>query len=231
MLDWHTAYALFKAAKGHVILSGDPEQLEPVRGGSVFKELLDVLEVVEFDKVYRFTSGSPNISVIKRKNISELVSTVVALAVSMKRKREDFQVLTPVKGNIIGTHNLNHTLQEHLNYSGLQIDDKFRVGDRVIVTKNCYNKEVTAYNGQVGYITDIDDYNIYVKLNNGITLPFRPDEIELAYALTVHKAQGSQWDKVIFVSPEPMYGDFIDERMRHTGLTRGRSETFVVTML
>jgi len=231
MLDWHTAYALFKAAKGHVILSGDPEQLEPVRGGSVFKELLDVLEVVEFDKVYRFTSGSPNVSVIKRKNISELVSTVVALAVSMKRKREDFQVLTPVKGNIIGTHNLNHTLQEHLNYSGLQIDDKFRVGDRVIVTKNCYNKEVTAYNGQVGYITDIDDYNIYVKLNNGVTLPFRPDEIELAYALTVHKAQGSQWDKVIFVSPEPMYGDFIDERMRHTGLTRGRSETFVVTML
>jgi ATP-dependent exoDNAse (exonuclease V) alpha subunit len=75
---------------------------------------------------------------------------------------------------------------------------------------------------------DTEYNNIYVKLQNGVTLPFFENEIELAYCLTVHKSQGSQYDKVIFVSPDSVCGDFMDEKMKYTGTTRGKVETFVI---
>jgi exodeoxyribonuclease V alpha subunit len=229
MMDWYVANSLFTAAKGQVILSGDPNQLPPVKGGSVFAELLKILPVVELKKVYRFAGGENKVSIIKKKGIFDILNTTLTLAAFMAKKNDDFQVITPIKYSPVGTENLNIKLQSKLNPHGAVINGgKFRVGDRVIVTKNCYNKEVPAYNGQIGHITETEFNNIYVKLQSGITLPFIEDEIELAYALTVHKSQGSQYAKVIFVSPNSVCGDFIDEKMEYTGTTRGEVETFVI---
>lgn len=229
MMDWYTAHTLYKAAgEGRVILSGDPNQLPPVKGGSVFAELIPILPNVKLEKVHRFVGGAANIQVIQRASVYDLLSATTTLALSLTRKGESFQVLTPVLGTVIGTFNLNRILQGKLNPDGRKATEKYRLGDRVIVTKNCYDKEVPAYNGQVGYIIDAEENGeqLIVKLDNNEVLPFSDDEIELAYSLTVHKAQGSQFDKVIFVAPKSQCGEFLDEKMMYTGNTRGRIATY-----
>lgn len=230
MLDWHATHALFKAAKGRVILSGDKNQLPPVKGGSVFAELLEVLPAVTLEKVHRFIGGQNNVFYYKRENNRQLIGSVINLSKRLQENGMDFQVITPVKGDMVGTFKLNDILQKYLNPEGRKVFGKFRVGDRVIVTKNCYRKEVPAFNGQVGHIVDRDrerNQSIYVRLSNGHTLPFYENEIDLAYCLTVHKAQGSQFDQVIFIAPEGKYEEFMDEKMVYTGTTRGIEKTYV----
>ncbi|MBV6504819.1 MAG: ATP-dependent RecD-like DNA helicase [Syntrophorhabdaceae bacterium] len=234
MLDWYTAFALFRAASAgggcKVILCGDPRQLPPVKGGSVFSELLAVLPVIELGKVYRFVGGIKNVAVYTMKSHKSLINSLINLCLKLQKAGVDYQVITPVKNNIIGTYRLNEILQKQLNPTGKKINDVYRIGDRVIVTKNCYNKEVEVFNGQVGTVVDIENGKIiYVRLhNNDITLPFDEKEIELAYCLTVHKAQGSQYKRVIFVSPETEYAEFIDDKMMYTGTTRGIEKTYVL---
>ncbi len=230
MLDWHITFALFRAAKGRVILAGDANQLPPVKGGSVFAELLAVLPVVTLEKVHRFIGGENNVVCYKRETDRQLIGSVISLSRKLKEAGEDFQVITPVKGDMIGTFRLNNILQKYLNPNGSLTIGQFRIGDRVIVTKNCYRKEVPAFNGQVGHIVEKDDErprSVYVELQNGHTLPFYENEIDLAYCLTVHKAQGSQFNRVIFVSPESKYEEFIDDNMVYTGTTRGIKKTYV----
>lgn len=230
MMDWYTAHTLYKTiGEGRVILSGDPNQLPPVKGGSVFEELIPLLPNVKLEKVHRFVGGESNIQVIQRKSIYDLLSATTTLALTMARKGENFQVLTPVLGSCIGTFNLNRILQGKLNPNGGQITAKYRMGDRVILTKNCYDKEAPAFNGQVGYIVDAEEAGpLYVKLDSGEVLPFTEAELELAYSLTVHKAQGSQFDKVIFVAPKSECGVFLDEKMMYTGNTRGKIKTYCI---
>lgn len=227
MLDWYTAHALFRAAKGHVILSGDEKQLEPVKGGSVFKELMSVLPTVSLQNQYRF-GKEHEIITIRKTSPQDALSSVLALSVYLSSKGESLQVLSPVKDGLLGTISLNSVLREKLNRSGRKISEKFRTGDRVIVTRNCYDREEPAYNGQIGLIVDADASWIYVRLSNKITLNFRESEIELAYALTVHKAQGSEFENTIVVLPLSTHSSFIDEKLREVALTRARKKCFVI---
>jgi len=233
MLDWYTAYALYRAADHNckVILCGDARQLPPVKGGSVFAELMKLLPVVELDKVHRFKNGENNVMVYKFNSYRTLINSVVKLCIKLNNAQEEYQVITPVKNNIVGTYKLNEILQQQLNPNGKSIDERYRIGDRVIVTKNSYNKEIDVFNGQVGTVVDTNKNNdcIYVRLHcNNTTLPFNKKEIDLAYCLTVHKAQGSQFKRVIFVAPETAYADFIDDKMIYTGTTRGVDKTYVL---
>jgi len=233
MLDWYTTYALYRAARGRVILSGDKNQLPPVKGGSVLTELLDVLPVVTLEKVHRFVGGKVNIVRYRRETMQQLIGSIINLSKRLIENGIDFQVITPVKGDMVGTFKLNDILQKYLNPNGRVVLNNLRIGDRVIVTKNCYRKEIPAYNGQVGTIVSKDEErrgSIYVALDNGNTLPFYGDEIDLAYALTVHKVQGSQFDRVIFVDPQGKYEDFIDEKMTYTAESRGKEKTYVFTI-
>ncbi len=160
----------------------------------------------------------------------------------------DIQVLTPVRKGLIGSINLNKELQAVLNplRAGLvekKYGDKvFRVGDKVMQIRNNYElawKRLSdftegegVFNGDVGFIDSIDvefnemtvvfDEDKYVKYD--VT---NFDELELAYAVTVHKSQGSEFPIVIM--PVSWFPPMLATRnLLYTAVTRGKEAVVLV---
>ncbi len=136
----------------------------------------------------------------------------------------DIQILSPMHKGIIGTENLNRELREILNPEGRPIrGDRFRVGDRVMQVRNNYDKEV--FNGDVGRILsyDLESEEAAVEFD-GRAVPYHVsemDEIVLAYAVTVHKAQGSEYPAVI-VPMSTQHFVLLRRNLLYTAMTRGR---------
>jgi exodeoxyribonuclease V alpha subunit len=145
----------------------------------------------------------------------------------------DLQILSPMHKGSLGTENLNRELREVLNPYGTKIrGDRFRVGDRVMQTRNNYDKEV--YNGDIGRI---ENYNAEEE-EAVIEFDGRPviyhiselDEITLAYAVTIHKSQGSEYPCVIIPMTTQHYV-LLRRNLLYTALTRGRSLVVVIGSL
>jgi exodeoxyribonuclease V alpha subunit len=112
------------------------------------------------------------------------------------------QVLSPMHKGVLGVENLNRHLQEALNPGGLPYRRgavEFRVGDKVMQTRNNY--ELDVFNGDIGYLMDINgnDGSFQVGYDERIVLysPADADDLVVAYATTIHKAQGSEYPAVI----------------------------------
>jgi len=141
----------------------------------------------------------------------------------------DIQVLTPMHKGDVGTQALNVALQERLNPPGphvLELKRKFntfRVGDRVIQLKNNYDKEV--FNGDLGWIVDIDttDHELFIEFDgNHVHLESSElDELGLAYAVSVHKSQGSEYPAVVMPIVTQHFM-LLQRNLLYTGLTRAR---------
>jgi exodeoxyribonuclease V alpha subunit len=145
----------------------------------------------------------------------------------------DLQILSPMHKGSLGTENLNRELREVLNPYGTKIrGDRFRVGDRVMQTRNNYDKEV--YNGDIGRV---ENYNAEEE-EAVIEFDGRPviyhiselDEIILAYAVTIHKSQGSEYPCVIIPMTTQHYV-LLRRNLLYTALTRGRSLVVVIGSL
>ena len=111
-------------------------------------------------------------------------------------KPDQMQVLTPMRKGVIGTENLNQLLQQALNPDSPSIASgamEYRVHDRVMQIRNNYNKDV--YNGDIGYIRSVDpeEQKLTVEFEGKSVLYERRelDELQLSYACTIHKSQGS----------------------------------------
>ena len=138
----------------------------------------------------------------------------------------DVQVLTPMRRNVLGTDNLNVELQKALNPSGDAIvrgGTTFRVGDRVMQLRNNYDKDV--FNGDVGFVkaVGVDDRSLVVDYDGR---PVRYDagdldELVLAYAMTIHKSQGSEYPAVIVLMHTQHYV-MLQRNLLYTAITRGR---------
>ena len=138
----------------------------------------------------------------------------------------DVQVLVPMRKNVLGTDNLNVELQKALNPRGDAIirgGTMFRVGDRVMQLRNNYDKDV--YNGDVGFVKAVnsDDRSMIVNFDG------RPvkydggdlDELVLAYAMTIHKSQGSEYPAVIVIIHTQHYV-MLQRNLLYTAITRGK---------
>jgi exodeoxyribonuclease V alpha subunit len=145
---------------------------------------------------------------------------------------DDIQVLSPMKRGIIGSDNLNIILQQALNPSPtplMRMGRCFHIGDKVMQLRNNYEKEV--YNGDVGRIVELDmtEQTLKAAFDGKVVLyDFAEiDELSLAYAVSIHKYQGSECPCVII----PIHTSHFKMLFRHllyTGLTRGKRRVVFV---
>lgn len=143
---------------------------------------------------------------------------------------EEVQVLSPMHKGTLGTENLNRELRELLNPTGLPVrGDRFRVGDRVMQTRNNYDKEV--FNGDTGRIISYDsDWNEAVVDFDGRSVTYHVsemDEMILAYAVSVHKAQGSEYNATIIPLSTQHY-PLLRRNLLYTAMTRGKKLVIIV---
>ena len=139
---------------------------------------------------------------------------------------EDVQVLVPMRKNLLGTENLNVEIQKALNPEGVALirgGTTFRSGDRVMQLRNNYDKDV--YNGDVGFIKAINtDDRSMVVVFDGRPVKYESgdlDELVLAYAMTIHKSQGSEYPAVIVILHTQHYV-MLQRNLLYTAITRGR---------
>ena len=164
---------------------------------------------------------------LKRQDANTIISVVITLIQKkmpkyVNAKPYDIQVLTPMRKGLLGVERLNVILQQYLNPPDKKKTEKeygdklFREGDKVMQIKNNYqleweiatkfglvvDKGVGVFNGDMGIITEINTYNETLKVEfdekRKVEYPFSLlDELELAYAITIHKAQGSEYPAVV----------------------------------
>ena len=180
----------------------------------------------------RSASGPGQFYFISRQAPQDAMKTVVEVATQRIPRRfrldplRQVQVITPMHKGQVGTITLNQELQKALNPSGtpFQIAGRvFRVGDKVIQTKNNYDKEV--FNGDIGVIDRIDKLAQRVIVDFGDRkVPYTPleiGELQLAYAISVHKSQGSEYDAVVLPLLTQHYM-LLQRNLIYTAVTRAR---------
>jgi exodeoxyribonuclease V alpha subunit len=145
---------------------------------------------------------------------------------------EDVQVLSPMHRGIIGAQRLNSVLQETLNPEKVSIERGgrlFRLHDKVMQIRNNYDKDV--FNGELGRIRHIDMENQEVQVEiDGRTVAYdfsELDELVLAYAVSVHKAQGSEYPAVVFPLLTQHYL-MLQRNLLYTAVTRARKLVVIV---
>lgn len=138
----------------------------------------------------------------------------------------DLQVITPMHRGAVGAQTLNHELQQRLNGRAPRFTFGARVyrrGDKVMQLKNNYYKEV--FNGDIGQVTgfNADTGQLLVEFEGRVVSyePGEGEEVTLAYAVTVHKAQGSEFPGVLLVLTTHHYL-LLQRNLLYTALTRGR---------
>ncbi len=138
----------------------------------------------------------------------------------------DIQVLTPMQRGVIGAENLNRTIQSSVNPDGDGIRRGgyiFRANDKVMQIRNNYDKEV--FNGDIGTVVSVDiEYQTLRVSYDGRSVEYERsdlDELVLAYAVTIHKSQGSEYPIVIMPVMMSHYV-MLQRNLIYTGVTRAR---------
>jgi exodeoxyribonuclease V alpha subunit len=145
---------------------------------------------------------------------------------------DDIQVLTPMHKGVVGAGNLNTELQKSLNPFQQEItrgNRNFRINDKVMQIRNNYDKDV--FNGDIGRINGLrpDDDEITVMFD-GREVPYafyELDELVLAYAVSIHKSQGSEYPAVV-VPVLTQHYILLQRNLIYTAVTRGRNLVIMV---
>ena len=144
----------------------------------------------------------------------------------------DIQVLTPMHRGPVGTLNLNRVLQGALNPTSEQVEvmgSRFKVGDKVMHLRNNYRKEV--FNGDIGIMDSIDLEKERTEVNydgRKVSYDFLElDELTLAYAISVHKSQGSEYPAVVIPLLTQHY-IMLQRNLLYTALSRGKQLVVMV---
>jgi len=192
----------------------------------------------EFLELLPDYEGEKDFYCIFRDEPDEIEKEIISLCNGRLNKRygfdpvRDIQVLCPMRKGVIGTENLNSRLQETLNPSGSSHEVRQRrlqVGDKVMQIRNNYDKEV--FNGDLGIVSSIEsgEENVEVDFEGKRVLYETADlnEVVLAYAITVHKSQGSEFPCVIIPVHTTHY-PLLQRNLIYTAVTRGKNLVIIV---
>ena len=188
---------------------------------------------------------------LKRQDANTIISVVITLIQKklpryVQADPNEIQVMTPTRKGLLGVERLNVILQQYLNPSDSKKTEKeingrlFREGDKVMQIKNNYqlewevstrfgltvDKGIGVFNGDMGVIDEINEYTetVIVEYDEGRKVKYgydMTDELELAYAITVHKSQGSEYPAVIIPllpGPKLLY----NRNLLYTAVTRAK---------
>ena len=168
---------------------------------------------------------------INQEDADEIVKLIIGLVRDRLPRKygyqaKEIQVLTPMQRGTVGASNLNIELQNTLNPSGPSLTRggyTFRQGDKVMQIRNNYDKNV--FNGDIGYITAVDtnERTLTVTFDSRLVEYdiTELDEIVLAYAVTIHKSQGSEFPVVVM--PVTMkHFVMLQRNLIYTGITRAK---------
>ena len=173
--------------------------------------------------------------------ISDLITDIVVNRIpkSLGIEKEDIQVLTPMRRewDPIGATRLNAKLQAAINPKGKKVatkgESEFRVGDKIMQTRNNYDKDI--FNGDIGIVTggltgEDEDHAVLTASFDGRLTRFSQSDlsdVELAYACTVHKSQGSEYKAVVMPVHESQY-IMLKRNLLYTGITRAKEQCVLV---
>jgi len=256
MIDVELGAALFAAIdpeRTRVIFVGDANQLPPVGPGRMFGDLIDsrFVPVAQLEHVHRAAAKSwvcRNAPRVNRGDFAALelddaddfrfvdVETAAAAADALAALAEDDvdrQVLIPQRPGPAGVTVANTRLQALLNADvgygrGWKVGDyELWQGDRVIQTSNDYKRNV--FNGEIGTVLGAGKTELLVDFD-GRAVTYDRDaanSLQLAYALTVHKSQGSEWPHVVVVC-HSTHSYMLSRQLIYTALTRAKESVTIV---
>lgn len=226
-----------------LIFVGDKDQLPSVGPGNVLSDILDVFPTVRLTQVFRQAQES-NIIVnahkinqgnidlrlgkdfffINKETPEDILKFILDYAKQFYKKKGNLhglQVLSLMRKGTLGIDNLNTLLQD----IAVPGDTNFRVGDKVIQTVNNYSKNV--FNGDIGIIISLDPLTVNFSGQKVIYSKFELDQITLAYAITAHKSQGSEFPVVIVPLHTQQY-IMLNRQVVYTAITRAKKLAVVV---
>lgn len=240
-----------------ICIIGDDNQLPSIRPGNLLHDLIksDIFVICKLNTNYRQSKGNEIISLASdiidnnvdlsryhndiyyyhpKNNDFDLIS-LIKEDIDNGYSLDEIQVLTPMyKGNF-GIDNLNALLQNTFNPRDINKNEKkvgntiFRENDKILQLKNRPNDDV--YNGDIGILEEINEKEKYLLVNyQGIYVFYQFDELQditLAYAMSVHKAQGSEYQIVYFIiSPNNI--NMLNKNLIYTAISRSKYKLVII---
>lgn len=217
------------------------------------------IPVVKFEKIFRqentsdiitaahrIIHGDTNLDLFKNDpkadiyflrmhDTTEIERIIVALADKFKSERREFQIISARNEGPLGVGPLNNILQAALNAPAPHLNEikmfnfVVRVGDRVLVTKNDYEKDV--FNGDIGKVVNISGGKITVNIDDrpiDFDLDEISDKLKLGYALTIHKMQGLESATIILPFVNQFGKNMLQRNLLYTALTRAKKKVIML---
>ena len=213
------------------------DKIYRVKKGSYINTLArDIKDKVYFDEIdnkyddFKFIYSEDD-------NIMSYLSDICKKIKDKKINIENFQVLAPMYKGLNGIDNLNDMMANIFNPNNekIQVGDKYyRIGDKVIQLVN--DVENNVFNGDIGYIKDIEtiDKKMIITIDYmGNKVEYKNGEFDrftLAYAISIHKSQGSEYDNVVIVLAKSFRRMFYN-KLIYTAVTRAKSSLIIIGSL
>ena len=258
MLDINLASMLLSAVRdgSFVLFVGDINQLESVGPGSVLRDLIasEKVPVYQLTKVYRQSEDSQIVAnankvkdgnmdikdaedfkVIKCVNEADVATETMKIFKKYYDRENpyDFQVLSPIKASLAGVNHINEIAQKEIyaDNSTKHITvsrKKYHIGDKIIFLHNEPSRGF--YNGDCGTITEINGNDIIIDIpGESITLSKEDFScLKLAYDITIHKSQGSEYPVVAIPLVKRTPG-MLTRNLLYTAITRAKKMVYIIS--
>lgn len=255
MVDLELLWHLLRAVKpeSRIVFVGDPDQLPSVTPGNVLQDMIESGKIPTYHLsiIHRQKNGSSIVDnsyhVLEKnaRNLDQDSGFVIMNYTDREKALQDllylyvrnydaarpthFQILTTTKRGVLGKIHINEEITS-LIPGRVQKHGQFAIGDKVMTIRNNYAAATPYMNGDIGVIRDIDPDAVYIRSDSGKEIMVTVDaDMELAYASTIHKSQGSEYDTALIVMDNE-YPSMLYNNLIYTAITRAKKQVIVLNV-